>query len=135
MLRIAVIDDDETEVEIWRILQERYFQTIIDVTVFQDIETAIEDIRANHYDLVIVDNFIPPHQTAKFALNCLKNIQFKGRVIVFSNTDIADLGSMLGHNVEAELFSKQDFMAILQMRNFVETVIIGSETMSASASA
>lgn len=123
MLKIAVIDDDETEVEIWRIIQNKYFPNAIDVRVFQDIDKAFNDLSREHYDVVIVDNFIPPHKTAKYVLDKLRDVKFDGRIIVLSNSGIESLRNMLGHNVEAELFSKEDFVAIPQMLSFVTDIL------------
>jgi len=133
MLKIAVIDDDETEVEIWKRLQERHFSGLINVSVFQEIPAALESIKNADYDTVIVDNYIPPHKTAKYALDALKDISFVGRVIVFSNSDLKTLASLLGSNVDAELFSKEDFITIPDMIDFVNENLLPSYSQSLKA--
>ena len=120
MKTIAIIDDEESELRLWSLIQKRHFQDQIEFVLFQTIEPAIEAIAQESFDAVIVDNNIPPHSTAQFALDQLSELGFTGPIIVFSNHQIDDLAKLIGSVGEnVKLISKLEHIGVSKMVGLV----------------
>lgn len=63
MYKIAVLDDDE----LWCQLVQRFFRNTFEVFILSNATSLIEEIEKepNHYDLIMVDLSLPPHQYKK----------------------------------------------------------------------
>ncbi|MEM6682259.1 MAG: hypothetical protein AAF607_08460 [Pseudomonadota bacterium] len=123
MKRIMLIDDDSHEAVFWQHIVRRDYADKIALACYTDVDEAIAALDEFQPDVVLLDNRVPPHETAQFGLSQLRDRKFEGDIFVWSFTDKDLLDSFMKHWPEVETLAKQDYVGI-KVRDLIETKLI-----------
>lgn len=123
MKRIMLIDDDRHEAMFWRHIVKSGYRDKISLEWYHDVDEALDALDAFQPDTIILDNKVPPHDTADYGLGELKKREYSGTVFVWSFTDRETLQSFLADWPEVETLAKQDYVGV-KVRELIETRLL-----------
>lgn len=123
MKRIMLIDDDRHEAMFWRHIIQSSYLHLITLEWFATVEQALACLDSFQPDAIVLDNKVPPHDTADYGLRELKNRAYEGDIYVWSFSDKESLQDYLKNWPDIETLSKQDYMGV-KVRDLIETRLI-----------
>lgn len=123
MKRIMLIDDDRHEAMFWRHVVQSSYRDRISLEWFFDVDEALEALDGFQPDAIILDNKVPPHETASYGLGELKKRSYDGSVFVWSFTDPDTLRDFLADWPEVETLAKQDYVGV-KVRELIESHLL-----------
>lgn len=123
MKRIMLIDDDRHEALFWRHIIQSSYLHLITLEWFATVEQALAELDSFQPDAIVLDNKVPPHDTADYGLSELKKRAYEGDIYVWSFSDKEALQDYLKKWPEIETLSKQDYMGV-KVRDLIETRLI-----------
>jgi len=74
---------------------------------------------------VVLDNLVPPHETAQYGLSQLQEHNFDGDIFVWSVTEKDVLDRFLKNWPHVEMLAKQDYLGV-KVRDLFETKLIAA---------
>ena len=114
-----LIDDDRNEAVFWRHIIETSFKHALSLSWYDSVDGALGDLDSYCPDTVILDNKVPPYDTAAFGLSELTKRKYTGKVFVWSFTDTQQLRKILQDWPDIEILAKNDYIGF-KVRDLIE---------------